>query len=88
MNILIAMVQLVICMWIYAALIPRYGASKKNVLMTSLIVLVLFYLFVLNMRNLGFLGAIPDRLWLMEVAFNMIEIPIAIFAGAWLYRED
>ena len=73
---------------IYAALIPRYGASKKNVLMTSLIVFALFYSFILDMGNLGFLGAIPGRMWLMNVIFSIIEIPIAIFAGAWLYRED
>jgi hypothetical protein len=88
LNILIAVVQMVLFMWIYAALIPRYGASKKNVLMTSLIVLALFSSFVLNMGNLGFLGAIPNRMWLLNVIFSIIEIPIAIFVGAWLYRED
>ncbi len=88
LNVLIAVGKFIIFMWIYAALIPRYGASKKNVLMTSLIVLVLLFLQLLNEINLGFLETIPTRIWLIEIPLNMIEIPIAIFAGAWLYRED
>jgi hypothetical protein len=88
LNILISVGRFIIFMWIYAALIPRYGASKKNVLMTSLVVLVLVYLQVLNDLNLGLLEIIPTRMWLTELPFNMIELPIAIFVGAWLYRED
>jgi|GEM_PF-1121654 len=88
LNVLIVVGKFIIFMWIYAALIPRYGASKKNVLITSLIVLGLLFLQFLNDINLGFLKAIPTRMWLIEVPFNMIEIPIAIFVGAWLYRED
>jgi hypothetical protein len=88
LNILIAVGKFISFMWVYAALIPRYGASKKNVLMTSLIILVLLSLQVLNEINLGLLVGIPIRVWLIELPLNMIEIPIAIFAGAWLYRED
>jgi hypothetical protein len=88
LNILIAVAKFIVFMWFYAALIPRFGAGKKNVLMTSLMVLVLLYLQVFNEVNLGLWEALPTSLLFIEIPFNMVQIPAAIFAGAWLYRED
>lgn len=87
-NVLIAVAKFILFMWVYAALIPRYGATKKNVLITSFILMVLLYLQVFNEMNLGMLPAISTKLFLREIPFNIIQIPAAIFAGAWLYRED
>jgi len=87
LNLLIAVAKFIIFMWIYAALIPRFGATKKNVLLTSLVVLALIYLQILNDINSGFMNPVYNNLWLIELPFNIIELPISIFAGAMLYTE-
>jgi hypothetical protein len=85
-NILVNAAKFIIFMWIYAALIPRFGATVKNAMLTTLIVFVLLYLQVFNEFNQGLMVSVPASLWISDVIFNLIELPVAIAAGAWLYR--
>jgi len=88
LNISVAMAKFIIIMWIYAALIPRFGVGLKNALITCSIAILLLYLQAINTLNLGLVEPWPAKLWISDVIFNLIEMPIALYAGAWLYRED
>lgn len=88
LNLSMAVVLFVISMWMYAAFIPRFGAGAKNVLITCLIFLGLAYLRVLNLMNMGFISSMSTGMLVSDVIFNLIEVPVSIFAGAWLYREE
>ena len=87
-NILLAVLKSIVFMWLYVAFLPRFGAGMKNVLITTVTSLLLLYLAFLNLNNLGLIVPLPTAVWLKDAVCSAIELPPAIFAGAWLYWED
>jgi len=76
-----------ICMliiWVYAAFRSKFGAGPKTALITCAVFLVYFLLLGLNLVNLGIL---PAKMALFSLAFNLVELPIAVLAGASVYKE-
>jgi hypothetical protein len=78
---------IVMCMliiWVYAAIRPKFGPGPKTALITSAVFLLYFLLLGINLVNLGIL---PGKIGLISLAFNIVELPIAVLAGAFVYRE-
>jgi len=73
-----------LAIWVYAAIRPRFGPGPKSALITSFILWFLYFSFVMNFARLGIF---PLNLAIVSLAFNFVEIPAAILAGAKVYSE-
>ena len=85
LNISIGLVNCFILIWLYAALRPMYGVGVKTALITSLYGLVFITAFSINMANLGFY---PWSIALIESFYLLIELPVALIAGAYFYEYE
>jgi uncharacterized membrane protein len=74
----------ILIIWVYTALRPRFGPGPKTALITSAIFLSTYVLLMVNLVNLGIF---PAKIGLASVLFNFVELPIAVFAGASIYKE-
>lgn len=72
--------------WIYAAIRPRFGPGPKTAVCAGLIVWVLasFYAAVGALPTAIF----PTRLLVVGTIWELVQLPIATLAGAWLYKEE
>lgn len=84
LNIGIALLNCMMLIWLYAALRPMFGVGTKTALITSLYWLVFVTAFSINMANLGYY---PWRIAIVESAYLLIELPVAIVAGAMVYEQ-
>ncbi len=75
----------ILIVWVYAAIRPRFGSGPKTALITSGIFLIVIFLFYVNFVNLGIF---PLKMCLLSMAFNLIELPTAVLAGASIYKEE
>jgi hypothetical protein len=82
-NILVALLNSTLLIWLYAALRPMYGVGAKTALITSALCVVLGLSLAINLINLGLL---PLQVGAVEAAFVAIEFPIAMLAGASVYE--
>lgn len=71
-------------MWVYAAIRPRFRDHMGAALAASLVFWLFAFLFVVNYSNVGLY---PLKFALLGMGFNLIEIPVAVMAGALVYRE-
>lgn len=82
-NILIAIVNVIVVMWLYAALRPMFGVGTKTALITSGFMLVFVSSFTFNQVNLGL---IPFQVAIVQLFYQYIELPIALVVGAQFYE--
>ena len=82
-NISIALLNSTLLIWLYASLRPMYGVGTKTALITSALGVALLSSLFINMINLGLLRL---QFGLLEAAFEAIEFPIAMLAGAAVYE--
>ena len=71
--------------WLYAALRPRFGPGPKTAVITGLA--AWFLLWFLGFGSTLISGMFPTNLVVIIVIWELFEVPIATFAGAWLYQE-
>ena len=83
LNIVIAVLNSTILIWLYASLRPMYGVGTKTALITSAFGFVFVGSMAINIVNLGLL---PSQVMLIEMTFEAIEFPIAMLAGAAVYE--
>jgi hypothetical protein len=84
-NILIALLNTTMFMWLYAALRPMFGVGVKTALITSLFVFIFVTTFGFNISNLS--GYYPWRIALIESGYLMLELPVSIIVGAIFYER-
>ena len=82
-NILIALLNCTLLIWLYASLRPMYGVGTKTALIASAFGVVFLLSLTINLVNLDL---VPRRVGLMEAAFVAIELPIAMLVGASVYE--
>jgi hypothetical protein len=82
-NFLIAVVNCTIILWLYAALRPMFGVGTKTALITSAFFLVFISSFAFNQVNIG---AIPLKIAMIELLYQLVELPLALIAGAHYYE--
>ena len=85
LNILIALVNTTMLIWLYASLRPMYGVGVRTALITSAFGIVLGFSLAMNGINLGLF---PPQAVLIEVVYEAFEYPIALIAGAGVYEGE
>jgi len=84
-NTLITLLNITMMIWLYASLRPMYGVGTRTALITSAFAVILGTSLFINLINLGLF---PVRIGLIEAAFEAIEFPIAMIAGAGVYEGN
>lgn len=83
LNLLIALVNCTLLTWLYAALRPMFGVGSRTALVTSAFAFFFVAAFAINGVNLG---TYPLRIALIELGYLLVELPLAILAGARVYE--
>jgi hypothetical protein len=83
LNVLIALVNCTLLTWLYAALRPMFGVGPRTALATSAFAFFFVAAFAINGVNLG---SYPLRIALIELGYQLVELPLAILAGARAYE--
>jgi hypothetical protein len=76
----------ILAVLLYAMIRARLGAGPKTALLTALILWFCVYAYsgTANMLLIN----VPPKLILMVLAWGIVEYPLAILAGAALYKES
>ncbi|NIS81350.1 MAG: hypothetical protein GTO14_14360 [Anaerolineales bacterium] len=82
-NIGVAALNSVMMIWLYAALRPMFGVGPRNALITSGFIFAFILAFSINNVNMGF---IPMFIAGFDILSLVVELPIAIIAGAAFYE--
>jgi hypothetical protein len=76
----------ILAIWLYAAIRPRYGPGPSTAVRAALALwafsTVTFSVAMASLR------IFPARLMAIATAWSLVEVIVAVLAGAWLYRED
>ena len=83
LNLFIALANSIMLIWMYAALRPMFGVGSKTALIASGFAYAFFFSFMINFANLRFY---PMRPALIELFYQLIELPVAILVGAYYYE--
>jgi hypothetical protein len=83
-NIAIALGNCFMLIWLYASLRPMFGVGPRTALIASSFMFVFIFAFGLNYTNLGLF---PLRLTLLDALNLIIELPLALIAGAHVYES-
>ena|SRR5687767_6525201 len=76
----------ILCTWLYAAIRPRFGAGPRTAVIAGIVVWLLVSVWV-NVASAA-MGTFPFRLLAIVMAWQLVEIPLATMAGAYVYREE
>jgi hypothetical protein len=82
-NILIALINCTLFIWLYASLRPMFGVGTRTALITSAFGIIFVFSMTVNGINLGLF---PARIGLVEWFYELIEFPLAMIAGALVYE--
>jgi len=80
-------VGMILVIWLYAAIRPRYGAGPRTALLAG----VAAGLFIGVFPDIGWgmtLRLIPARVWVADALVSLVVIVIATLVGAWVYKEE
>jgi hypothetical protein len=78
---------MILVMWLYAAIRPRYGAGPRTAALAGVAAGLLVGVF----PDIGWgltLRLIPARVWATDAAVSLVVIVIATLLGAWAYKEE
>jgi len=81
-NVLQLIVLMVFALWLYTALTPRFGAGPTCALVVSFAIWFMFLVFATTFARLGILSV---NIAVTSLAFNLVELPLAVLAGASVY---
>jgi hypothetical protein len=71
--------------WTYAAMRSRFGAGPRTAVIAGVALWCLFALFTVSQMPLGLF---PNRLLWLPTAGALIVCPLAVAAGASIYKEE
>jgi hypothetical protein len=83
LNLLIALVNSIMLIWMYAALRPMFGVGPKAALIASGFAYAFIFSISINFTDSRLYPIQPA---LIELFYQLIEIPVAILAGAYYYE--
>ena len=83
LNIFIFLISCIMVIWLYAALRPMFGVGTKTALITSAFVITFISAYAINETNLGLF---PIQITLIQLLYWVIELPVAVVAGAYYYE--
>lgn len=73
----------VVIMSVYALIRPSFDSTGKTVIAASAVTLLLFFLTFGTFVNMGVFSL---EMMLLSLAFNLVETPVAVLAGASVYE--
>jgi hypothetical protein len=75
----------IVGVWIYVAIRPRYSPGGATAMRAALALWAVTYLYA----AIGALGTslFPRGLVVAATAWGLVEMAVAVYVGAWLYRE-
>ena len=75
----------IVGIWIYAAIRPRYGPGGPTALRAAVALWAATYLYAM----IGLAGTVAIPTWLLfaGLGWGLVEMAVAFYVGAWLYRE-
>ena len=76
----------ILAVWLYSAILPRYGAGPKTAVIAGLAVWILND--VLPAITLGEAGLYPANVLVINSLTSLVRYTIATLAGAWIYKEE
>jgi hypothetical protein len=76
----------VLLVWLYAAVLPRFGPGPKTAVIVALIVWLQGYFFA-NV-SLVVYGFMPVRLTVIGTAWGLVELLVAGLVGTRFYKEQ
>ncbi|HMF08164.1 MAG TPA: hypothetical protein VKJ00_03440 [Thermoanaerobaculia bacterium] len=74
-----------LCVWLYAAIRPRFGAGPSTAVKAGLVAWMLSGL--LSSVGMGNLGLMPSSLLVTTAAWTLVESIVVTLVGAAIYRE-
>jgi hypothetical protein len=80
-------IGMILVIWLYAAIRPRYGAGPKTAALAGVAAGLLAGVF----PDIGWgmtLRLIPASVWVTDAAASLVIIVIATLLGAWAYKEQ
>jgi hypothetical protein len=83
-NIIYLISTCTLTIWLYAALCPKFGVGPKTAIISSLLVIILIFLFMVNHINMGIYPLKPA---LISLVISLVEFPISIVAGSSFYKS-
>lgn len=83
-NIGVGLVICILLIWLYAALRPMFGVGPRNALITGGFVFAFMLALTINYVNLGFL---PVWFGAVEQVNLLVELPLSLVAGAYVYES-
>jgi len=72
--------------WIYAAILPRFGAGPKTAVCAGLV--MWFTGWLLGSATLPITDWVPLGMWITIMVWGIVEVVVATVAGAKFYRES
>lgn len=84
LNLVIALFNCFMMIWLYASLRPMYGVGVRTALIATAFVFAFVFAFELNLTNIGL---IPGGLTLIDTVDLIVELPISLIAGAQVYES-
>lgn len=85
LNLFIALVNSTMLIWLYAALRPMFGVGTRTALIASAFAFAIYMASYVNQVNLHM---IPLNIAAIESGYLIIEMPIAVLAGAYVYEAQ
>ena len=83
-TIVVGLANCIMMMWLYAALRPMFGVGTRNALITGGFVFAFVTAFAINNVNRGLLPALIAAVEQMNL---LIELPLALIVGAYVYER-
>jgi hypothetical protein len=74
------------CVWLYAAIRPRFGPGAGTALKAGLAAWLLADL--LSSVGMGNMGILPSGLLTTSAIWSLVETLVVTTVGAWIYREE
>jgi hypothetical protein len=87
LMVVLIFLSMILVIWLYAAIRPRYGAGPRTALVAGVAAGLLFAVF----PDIGWgltLRLIPARVWATDAVVSLVVIVIATLLGAWAYKEQ
>lgn len=75
----------IVLVYLYAAIRPRFGPGVKTAVCAGLIGWFFVYLYAGYLNEA--IGFVSPRLYLIGLAWGLVEYLAGAIAGAWLYKE-
>ncbi len=83
---MVSLVFGILLVWLYAAILPRFGPGPKTALVASLFIWIPGY-FLANVSMVAY-GFMPVKLTVIGTAWGLVELSVAGVIGARLYKDE